>query len=336
MQLSGQRGSWLVDAFETLGVNTQALSKQFPGETATLLRYPDTIPPDDLNTLLIECAHLTGNQHFGLHLVVQVPISSLGVYGYLLMNAGTVAQFLTLARHYYAAFYRGAQVDIIRHRSTWELVYRRIEVPAIKQQHDTEWTLGFFVQMICSKLGENWAPDSANFQESAPPDLTELKRVFGPTIRFNQPVNSIHINLRHLDNPFNDADSQLLEVVRDQADALMKEHTGSASIESHVRMLMMKDIELGPPNAESTAHQLGMSLATLKRRLAVRNLGFRALRDGVVIDLAKRALAETDLSVSYVAMQLGYSEASAFNHTFMRLVGCNPRSYRERARQRLC
>lgn len=334
MKLSGQRGSWLIDAFDALGVNAQALSEQLPRETTVLLRYPDTIPPDDLNKLLIECARLTSDPYFGLHLVEQVPISSFGVYAYLLFNAGTVAEFLSLAERYYAIFYRGAQVEVIRHASYWELVYRRVEVPVITQHHDTEWTLGFFVQMIRSKLGGDWLPEGANFQESAARDTAELMRVFGPAIRFDQPVNSIHIGKSFLQAPFNEADPGLLAVVRDQADGLLKDHAGSDSIESHVRLLMMKDIELGPPNAERIARQLGMSLATLKRRLAARSLSFRALRDGVIIDLAKRALAETSVTVSYVAMQLGYSEASAFNHTFVRLAGCSPRAYRDRARQK--
>jgi AraC-like DNA-binding protein len=95
----------------------------------------------------------------------------------------------------------------------------------------------------------------------------------------------------------------------------------------------MKDIESGPPNAELIARQMGMSLSTLKRRLAGRKLTFRGLRDAVVGELAKQALVETDLKISQVAMQLGYSEVSGFNHAFSRLVGRSPREYRRQIRQ---
>jgi AraC-like DNA-binding protein len=42
---------------------------------------------------------------------------------------------------------------------------------------------------------------------------------------------------------------------------------------------------------------------------------------------------ETDLKISQVAMQLGYSEVSGFNHAFARLVGQSPREYRRQIRQ---
>jgi AraC-like DNA-binding protein len=96
---------------------------------------------------------------------------------------------------------------------------------------------------------------------------------------------------------------------------------------------MMKDLEYGPPNAANIARQMGMSLSTLKRRLAEKNLTFRGLRDAVIRELSKRALAETDVNISLVAMQLGYSEVSAFNHAFSRLTGQSPRAYRRQARQ---
>jgi AraC-like DNA-binding protein len=53
----------------------------------------------------------------------------------------------------------------------------------------------------------------------------------------------------------------------------------------------------------------------------------------VVGELAKQALVETDLKISQVAMQLGYSEVSGFNHAFARLVGQSPRQYRRLFRQ---
>ena len=131
-----------------------------------------------------------------------------------------------------------------------------------------------------------------------------------------------------LDLPLSDADPKLLQIIREQADRLLQSYTDTESTEAQLRLLIMKDLEFGPPSAENVARQMGMSLSTFKRFLARQNLGFRALRDSVIRELATRALAETDVRVSQVAMQLGYSEVSAFNHAFLRLVGQSPREYR--------
>jgi LysR family glycine cleavage system transcriptional activator len=58
----------------------------------------------------------------------------------------------------------------------------------------------------------------------------------------------------------------------------------------------------------------------------------QAAIEGQGIAIGRSALAETDIRISLLAMQLGYSEVSAFNHAFSRLEGRSPRSYRRRVR----
>lgn len=326
-------GSWALEAFRQTGVDTKRLARELPREFGLMVNYPDTITPDELNLLLNACAEQTGDAHFGLHLVENIPPSAFGVFSYLLFNAPTIGEFLTLADRYYPILYRGAVMEVRRQRKICRTVYRRPDIPRVMQRHDTEWTLGFFVHTIRSKLGTNWQPLRVTFQEPEPEDTSELTRFFGPKLVFNYPVNSFEIDIQSLDAPLNESDPNLLKIMMQQADALLQNFAATESIESHVRLLIMKDIESGPPNAAHIARQLGLSLSTFKRRLAERKLTFRGLRDAVVGELAKQALAETDLRVSQVAMQLGYSEVSGFNHAFSRLVGRSPREYRRQLQQ---
>lgn len=60
-------------------------------------------------------------------------------------------------------------------------------------------------------------------------------------------------------------------------------------------------------------------------------LDFRTLRDGIVKDLSQRALAETKLPLSDIALKMGYSELSAFARAFRRLTGVPPLAYRRSA-----
>ncbi|MBR5569663.1 MAG: helix-turn-helix transcriptional regulator [Oscillospiraceae bacterium] len=46
------------------------------------------------------------------------------------------------------------------------------------------------------------------------------------------------------------------------------------------------------------------------------------------IDLAKMLLVESDLSISAIGYQAGYSDAAYFNRQFKKLVGCTPGKYR--------
>lgn len=326
-------GSWLLDAFQEAGIDTHLLVRQLPVETARMLDFPDTITPDELNRVLNECQAQTGDTHFGLHLIETIDPTVLGIFVYLLLNAPTVGEFLALAERYYPIFYRGAVLEVTTEGRTCRVVYRRADIPKVPQRHDTEWTLGYFVHTIRSRLGVDWQPLRATFQESEPEDLHELVRVFGPNLYFERPENSFEIDAILLDTPLNDADPRLLQIIRDQADAVLQSFAATDNIEWHVRLLIMKDLEFGSPDAAHIAHQLGMSLSTFKRRLSRKNLTFRTLRDAVISELAKKALAETNVNISLIAMRLGYSEVSAFNHAFSRLVGQSPGSYRRQVRR---
>jgi AraC-like DNA-binding protein len=325
---NSQPGIWLIDAFRDMGVDVNVLLHTLPDETARLLKNPESITADDLNRILLACEEQTHDAHFGLHLIEGIQLTAMGLYGYLLLNASTIGEFLSLAEYYYPIFYQSASLEIKKQPGSWRLVYRRSDLPAVDQRHDDEWTLGAFVNTIRSRLGSDWQPLRTTFQGPAPKNLEELKRFFGNDISFKQPLNSFEVDAALLEMPLNDADPRLLQIIREQADELLHSYNETKSVESQLRLLIMKDLELGPPKAENIARQMGMSLSTFKRFLARHDLGFRTLRDSVVQELATRALAETDIQISRIAMQLGYSEVSAFNHAFLRLVGQNPRDYR--------
>jgi AraC-like DNA-binding protein len=328
IQHGSQPGAWLIDAFREMGVDVNVLLRILPAETARLLEHPETVTTEDLNRVLLACEEQTGDKHFGLHLIESVALTAMGLYGYLLLNASTIGEFLLLAERYYPIFYRTASLEVIKNRQSWRLVYRRNNLSTVDQRHDDEWTLGAFINTIRSRLGSEWQPLSASFQEPAVENLDELHRFFGQNVAFNQPLNSFEVEAALLDMPLNDADPRLLQIIREQADEHLQSYTESASLEAQLRLMIMKDLEFGPPKAKNVAKEMGMSLSKFKRFLAKQNLGFRALRDSVIRELATRALAETDVSISQVAMQMGYSEVSAFNHAFLRLVGQSPREYR--------
>ena len=318
----------MIDAFREMGVDVNVLLRVLPAETARLLEHPESVTTEDLNRVLLACEDQTGDKHFGLHLIESVELTAMGLYGYLLLNASTIGEFLSLAERYYPIFYRTASLEVFRSRQSWRLVYRRNNLSTVDQRHDDEWTLGAFINTIRSRLGSSWQPLNATFQGPALENLGELHRFFGQNLTFNQPLNGFEVEAALLDMPLNDADPRLLQIIREQADEHLQSYTESASVEAQLRLMIMKDLEFGPPKAENIAKEMGMSLSTFKRFLAKQNLGFRALRDSVIRELATRALAETNVNISQVAMQMGYSEVSAFNHAFSRLVGQSPREYR--------
>jgi AraC-like DNA-binding protein len=89
----------------------------------------------------------------------------------------------------------------------------------------------------------------------------------------------------------------------------------------------------GEMHFDAVAAKLGMSGRTLSRKLALEGHSFSGIVNDLRLALARRYLAESDMSISEIAWLLGYSEVANFTHAFHRWTGTNPRSERAKARR---
>jgi len=67
----------------------------------------------------------------------------------------------------------------------------------------------------------------------------------------------------------------------------------------------------------------------LYRRLQERNLTYKGLLNQLRFQLAQRYLADRQLSLSEIALLLGYSEQSAFTRAFKSWCGQTPLHFRK-------
>jgi len=326
-------GVWLLDAFRRGGVETQQLAARLPDLVERLLRDPADLPPDEVNRIFLACEALSGDASFGLHMVDWADMSMFGTYGYLLRHAPTIERLLQLAERYYRTFYRGGRISLSVDSERARIEYRVDDPPSVSGRHDHEWTLGFFVTLIRERVGPEWYPQQVTFANEAPRDLNELHRVLGKNLSFGQPQNTIEFDRRLLDRGIDDVDRRLLDILTDQAEALLDGVVTRGSLRSEVRLHILEGLESGAANADRVARHMAMSVSTLKRRLATKGLTFRSLRDDVVREVATKALLEDDLSVGNIALMLGYADSSAFHRAFVRLTGQTPTELRQSSRR---
>ena len=78
---------------------------------------------------------------------------------------------------------------------------------------------------------------------------------------------------------------------------------------------------------------LHITTRTLHRHLRQKGTNYKKLREEVIVELAKRSLADTDASITVIGNKLGYSESSAFVRAFKRMTGTTPAAYRKKALQ---
>jgi AraC-like DNA-binding protein len=95
---------------------------------------------------------------------------------------------------------------------------------------------------------------------------------------------------------------------------------------------LVRDDKLGPdfrePTLVNVAARLGMSTATLRRRLRGEGVSYRLVKEEVYNALARDWLSQSDISIGEVSVRLDFSDSFAFRRFFRRLNGISPSAFR--------
>jgi AraC-like DNA-binding protein len=322
--------TWITRLLERSGVDLDALRTRLPREFDLVAGRPADIPLDHGLRLVAGCEQLLGESNFGLRLAEKTDFRDMGIYGYLLLNAQTLGQFLELAAKYFGVLIRTSSIYFASgpRRSRFEY---RIESPTSEPvRHDVDWSFGAYVCFARKILGDAWRPQECSVVYPEPENSAEHRDFYGSSLIFGATANAFELDSDLLRVRINDADPELLGLIRNQADLLISGVQKNPDFLHHVRLLAIQSTKRGGCSARRLAAESGMSVSTFNRRLAKYGTNFRQIRDETIHDLAREALKHPELPIGTIALRLGYSETAAFDHAFKRLEGVSPRSYRRR------
>ena len=95
----------------------------------------------------------------------------------------------------------------------------------------------------------------------------------------------------------------------------------SFDVADQVARVVLSSLSSGNVTIEHVATVLESSPRTIQRRLYERGLSFNDVVANTRLDLARRYLSDTSLTLTDVAFLLGYSDLSAFSRAFRRWTG---------------
>nr|WP_321270068.1 AraC family transcriptional regulator [uncultured Tolumonas sp.] len=275
-----------------------------------------------------EAAHYSGVDNFGLYYGKQFKPQSLGLIGYIGLSSPT----LTDALHNMATDFQWHQhhtlTQMVDIGDCWRLDYQVRHGAILCRRQDAELTLGMFLNVIRYALGKNWAPRAVHFEHPRPEQWHEHSKVFDAPVWFEQPYNSLiipKVDLLRCSMP--ESDTALLMVLRQTIRQLNRTTDNQdliAQTRTQVRLQMMH----GEPNLDDVATKMGLSTWSLQRNLKREGISFSTLVDKLRCEMATRYMQQNQLSISDMALLLGYSEVSAFSRAFRRWFNISPRQWR--------
>lgn len=160
------------------------------------------------------------------------------------------------------------------------------------------------------------------------------QRLLGGPMRWGAEFNEVRFPAFILDLAIPSADPQAFSALRDLAEARLREQRaqGEGSIAHAVLACIYERMSQGDIDLAAVAARLKTAPRTLQRRLREANISFSNLVNDARREQAKLYLADGGFSMIEIALLLGFSEQSTFNHAFRAWFGTTPGQWRAAAR----
>ena len=270
---------------------------------------------------------------FGLEFAQAFPRGAAGVVAYLFFNApdlrtcvACISRFTRL--HMDALEFAFSEAEGLAHL-TWS--YDGSLLGPRKQL--TEFLMALCIHRFRGLLGDEWTPLSAEFEYRQPDCLERYHALFGPHLMFDAGHNRLIIRGNVLAHRSKSADKRLFELLKAVAEKELAQHADATDLLAQLGEKIVEQLPLDGIDLERVATAMGLSSRQLQGRLRRRATSFEAELGNVRRRMADRYLRETDMSMTDIALMLGFSELSSFTRAVRGWFGMPPTSYREQARR---
>jgi AraC-like DNA-binding protein len=312
------------------GVDVGPLYARLRIDPATMTSEDTSLPMASYFTLLDLASRSSKIRFLSAGMAPNYDRNDMGILVYLIRNASNFKHALDILRRYVTLVSPGAEITLTEGETHYRLTYGFPGTPADKTYQDVEGTIVQFVIMIRELLdNDRWEPDQMYFAHAAINPDDPDKFPVGKSIVFQHPFSGVSFPKDIIEYPIKDADPNLLAILEAQVLQSTSELMLKESLLGRVRLLISSGLGNASRTSDDVAHALGMSRRTLHRRLQEDGTSYNALREEVVLEMAKTSLVSSSAPITHIALELGYADASAFNRAFKRLAGLSPLKYRK-------
>jgi AraC-like DNA-binding protein len=284
------------------------------------------VPGDHFYRLVGESAVILGADQFGYLIPKYTPITTLGAFGARIAQTLTVYDAIKTFNILYAQI---SSIDrfwgVEDGEGLWWL-RKRVQVADRAGRQQVE--MGAFLYMIQTvRLGEgsDWTPEKICLEGQSHAAIDRLSEFGDAAIRERQGLSGMFIPRSILARSIRAARPSTLPL---NASKLFSEAPSNDFIGS-LRQLIRSYLPSGHPRIEELADVVGISVRSLQRRVKEHGQTYKLIVDQARFQASQEHLHDSDIGLSEVAYQLGYTDQGNFNRAFRRWAGVTPSAYRQ-------
>ncbi len=283
---------------------------------------------DQINFLNLVASNLQ-DELLGFRLALKADLRETGWLYYVAASSEMMSEALQRAVRYSSIVNEGISLRYAD-KGDVAITVRYVGVGRHFDRHQIEFIMAVLVRMCRQLTGLRLLlPTRVQFIHRREHPAPEFAELFGRDVEFGAAVDRASFAAAIRDMPTVSADPYLNKLLIAYCEeALSRKPAYKKSFRARAENAMVPLLPHGKARAGEVARCFGMSQRTLARRLSLEGVTYSDVLEDLRSELAKRYLADKDLSISEIAWLLGYREVSAFTHACRRWTGQTPRDIR--------
>lgn len=313
---------------QTCGIDAEPIARACGLDPDRFEQIGERVKLDRLCRYMEALALVSGDDLFGLKSAGMFNKGASGTFGYAMLNAPTMRDFLVfLGRN----MRKISEISI----STLEIGFRDVIFewtysPLILHRDQyVDMTIAQTLYHIKPFLGEDVKNCRLELERRKPINLLLHRQLLGPKTSFGATINRMIIPASYLSRPNPQADARLFAILVQQVEAIPSRPLETTDPVTSIRLHVVDRLTSGVPTLAEEAERLGMSARTLQRRLTEAQTSMHEIIDDSRKEMAECLLLETSLSLSEISFRLGFSAPAAFTRSAIRWFGRPPSAHRK-------
>ncbi len=291
-----------------------------------ILDHPDLpLPLGEQFKVLSQSGREIGDPFFGASLGRQVSMEKLSEFGAWVTSAPTLASAIDRSQRGLNCYLQTAtnlKFQVVGRTAIWSIEF--LDTGRDGRFQNELLGVSYLIDGVRQFVGKAWSPTIIG---STCIDLRQadaLEGIFEAPVRHGSNVSSIEF------------DASLLASTGPRSKRLTSDAEPTVPPPLNVReeVAALSSIALleRQPKIDWVAKKLELSRRSLQRLLDADGCSFSTVLDGLLMDRAIALVRTSGLSLTDIALQLGYSDGAHFSRAFRRWTGVSPLRFRKSVR----
>lgn len=273
-------------------------------------------------------AQESGNQQFGIELSLQRDYLVFGPFGLLLSQAESFQDLVRITNKYAHLHAPGIRLQAHQFDKHIALEYQLQLTSDVDLRQLLELGLGVVHRAAQALFKDAWSLQQVTFSYPEPSNSQFYTDFFQAPVLFSQPLNALY------------SDPAILRIQPSEQRAQLKNHLIDAFASqqgldredyvAQTQLIIESVLATGEASLPVVANLLNIHPRLLQKKLQQRGSSFRQLLDQMRYQQAQLQLSHSTVGLTDLALNLGYSDETAFSRAFKRWSGLAPRQWRQR------